>query len=179
VTRTVTGVRPGIRTSTCSTVPSSGGWTPFGSTGRAPISRGAGEQVHVIAVPCRELFGGNSFRSGPRVTRLTPVVEIRSVAPRGVRPQPRACGRPRPLLPDTVLDDTSALLDDIAAQPGASRAAVWLDALALPTMVPALPRLRRRHGPPRPGAAAVGLAACAVTVARAPDDDWDLPPAAG
>jgi hypothetical protein len=69
----------------------------------------------------------------------------------------------RPLLPDALFDDTRALLDDVAAHPAASRAAVWLGTLAMLTMVPAIlaaVRLARRRRPRLATAAAgVNLAA--------------------
>jgi hypothetical protein len=69
----------------------------------------------------------------------------------------------RPLLPDALFDDTAVLIDDIAAHPAASRAAVWLGVLAMLTMVPAIlaaVRLARRRRPRlATAAAAVNLAA--------------------
>jgi len=69
----------------------------------------------------------------------------------------------RPLLPSAVFDDTAALVEDIAAHAAASRAAVWLGALGMLTMVPAIlaaVRLARRRRPRLATAAAgVNLAA--------------------
>jgi hypothetical protein len=100
----------------------------------------------------------------PATRRVRDARRFRRLAAAALLPIPAACiAATRPLLPDAVFADTSALLDGIAAQPGASRAAVWLGTLALLTMVPALlaaVRLARRRRPVLATAAAgVNLAA--------------------
>jgi hypothetical protein len=100
----------------------------------------------------------------PATRRTRDARRFRRLAAAVLLPVPAACiAATRPLLPQAVFDDTSALLDDIAAHPGASRAAIWLGTLAMLTMVPALlaaVRLARRRRPVlATAAAAVNLAA--------------------
>ena len=100
----------------------------------------------------------------PSARRTRDARRFRRLAAAALLPIPAACiAATRPLLPPGVFDDTSTILDDIAAHPGASRAAVWLGTLAMLTMVPALlaaVRLARRRRPVlATAAAAVNLAA--------------------
>jgi hypothetical protein len=89
---------------------------------------------------------------------------FRRIAAAAILPVPALCiAAGRPLLPPGVFDDTARMLDGIASRGGASQVAVWLSAVSMLLMVPALlaaSRLARRRRPRMAtAAAAVNLAA--------------------